>query len=201
MSAQAIFTSGAASEAASRAIASVSPRSGNVAIGPALPDDIGNLFLWLNDAQAAQSDAHYQPVDPLAFKDWLDRHTKAMPALFVIRSLEPARAVGFVLFKSLNPAFRAAELGVRIGAEQDRGKGHGGAAIALALDYAWDSLNLRRVWLTVFAGNNRAIAAYARAGFREEGVMRQAAFAGGHWHDVVMMAALNPLETGGYSQR
>jgi RimJ/RimL family protein N-acetyltransferase len=195
MSAQAIFTQGAASEAASRAIAKVSPKSGNTAIGPALPDDIGNLFLWLNDAQAAQADAPYQPVDPLAFKDWLDRHTKTVPALFVIRSLQPARAVGFVLFKNLNPAFRAAELGVRIGAEADRGKGFGSSAIALALDYAWNSLNLHRVWLTVFAGNDRAIAAYARAGFREEGLMRQAAFSGGQWHDVMMMAALNPSES------
>jgi RimJ/RimL family protein N-acetyltransferase len=196
MNAQAIFTPGAASEAASRAIAKVSPKSGNTAIGPALPDDIGNLFLWLNDAQAAQADAPYRPVDPLAFKDWLDRHTKAMPALFVIRSLRPARAIGFVLFKNLNPAFRAAELGVRVGAEQDRGKGFGSAAIALALDYAWNSLNLRRVSLTVFAGNDRAVAAYRRAGFREEGLMRQAAFCGGDWHDVVMMAALNPREAG-----
>jgi len=195
MSAQAIFTQGAASEAASRAIAKVSPKSGNTAIGPALPDDIGNLFLWLNDAQAAQADAPYQPVDPLAFKDWLDRHTKTVPALFVIRSLQPARAVGFVLFKNLNPAFRAAELGVRIGAEADRGKGFGSSAIALALDYAWNSLNLHRVWLTVFAGNDRAIAAYARAGFREEGLMRHAAFSGGQWHDVMMMAALNPSES------
>jgi RimJ/RimL family protein N-acetyltransferase len=196
MSAQAIFTQGADSEAASRAIASVSLKRGNIAIGPALPDDIGSLFLWLNDARAAETDMHYRPVDPLAFKDWLDKHTQGIPALFTIRTLLPARAVGFVLFKNLNPAFRAAELGVRIGEEGDRGKGHGSAAIALALDYAWNSLNLRRVWLTVFAGNSRAVAAYARAGFREEGVMRQAAFSGGCWHDVAIMAALNPAEAG-----
>ncbi len=194
MNAQAIFTPGADSETASRAIATVSLKSGNVAIGPALPDDVGSLFLWLNDAQAAQTDMHYRPIDPLAFKEWLDRYTRAIPALFTIRTLEPARAVGFVLFKNLNPAFRAAELGVRIGDEQDRGKGHGSAAIRLALDYAWNSLNLRRVCLTVFAGNSRAIAAYRRAGFREEGLMRQAAYVTGRWHDVVMMATLNPQE-------
>ena len=84
---------------------------------------------------------------------------------------------------------------MRIGVEEDRGKGFGSAATALALDYAWSSLNLRRVCLTVFAGNDRAIAAYRRSGFREEGLMRQAAFSGGQWHDVVMMAALNPSES------
>ena len=48
------------------------------------------------------------------------------------------------------------------------------------------------MWLTVFAGNERAIASYRRAGFEPEGVMRQAAFSGGAWVDVMMMAALNP---------
>ena len=69
-------------------------------------------------------------------------------------------------------------------------------ALKLALRYAWDTLNLKRVWLTVFASNERAIASYARAGFEPEGVMRQAAFIGGEWKDVVMMAALNPREAG-----
>jgi RimJ/RimL family protein N-acetyltransferase len=197
MSAQAIFTPGESSEGASRAIARVSPRGGGVALSPALPDDIGNLFLWINDSQAALSDMPYRPVDCLVFKDWLDQQAKqSAQVLFMIRTLQPARAVGFVLFKNLNPVFRAAELGMRIGDESDRGKGHGSAALALALQYAWDTLNLKRVWLTVFAGNARAIASYRRAGFEQEGVMRQAAFVGGQWRDVAMMAALNPRDAG-----
>jgi RimJ/RimL family protein N-acetyltransferase len=197
MNAQTIFTPDAPSESASRAIARVSPKGGGVALSPALPDDIGNLFLWLNDAQAAQSDMPYRPVDCLVFKDWLDQQARqTSQVLFIIRSLQPPRAVGFVLFKNLSPVFRAAEIGVRIGDESDRGKGYGSAGLKLALDYAWDTLNLKRVWLTVFAGNSRAIASYARAGFEQEGVMRQAAFVGGKWMDVAMMAALNPRDAG-----
>ncbi|HUE65415.1 MAG TPA: GNAT family protein [Rhizomicrobium sp.] len=196
MSAQAIFTPGAPSDGASRAIARVSPRGGGVAISPALPDDIGNLFLWINDAKAALSDMPYRPVDCLMFKDWLDHQAKQnAQVLFIIRSLQPACAVGFVMFKNLSPVFRAAELGVRIGDEKDRGKGYGTAAVNLALQYGWDTLNLRRVWLTVFAHNERAIASYRRAGFETEGVMRQAAFSGGAWVDVMMMGALNPRQS------
>jgi RimJ/RimL family protein N-acetyltransferase len=196
MSAQINFTLDAAGEGVSRAIARVSPSGGGVALSPALPGDIGNLFLWINDAKAALEDMPYRPVDCLVFKEWLDQQSKQnAQILFIIRTLQPARAVGFVLFKNLNPVYRAAELGVRIGDESDRGKGHGTAALRLTLDYAWDTLNLRRVWLTVFANNTRAIAAYRRAGFVQEGVMRQAAFIGGQWMDVAMMAALNPRET------
>lgn len=197
MSAQAILAPDVTSDGASRAIARVSPKGGGVAISPALPDDIGKLFLWLNDAKAALDDMPYRPVDCLAFREWLDQQARQnAQVLFIIRTLQPARAIGFVLFKNLNPVFRAAELGVRIGEEGYRGKGHGSAALKLALQYAWDTLNLKRVWLTVFAGNERAIAAYRRAGFEQEGVMRQAAFIGGQWVDVVMMAALNPRKAG-----
>ena len=195
MSAQAAFKPEAASESASRAIARVSLSGGGVALSPALPDDLGNLFLWLNDAKAALQDMPYRPVDCLVFKEWLDQQARqSAQVLFIIRTLQPSRAIGFVLFKNLNPVFRAAELGVRIGDEGDRDKGHGSAGLKLALDYAWNTLNLKRVWLTTLAGNARAIAAYARAGFEQEGVMRQAAFIGGRWTDVVMMSALNPRE-------
>lgn len=197
MSVQPIFTSGASEEGASHAIALVSPKGDGVAISPALPDDIGKLFLWLNDAQAALEDMPYRPVDCLMFKDWLDQQSKqSAQILFIIRTLQPARAIGFVLFKNLSPVHRAAELGVRIGAEADRGKGLGGAALKLALQYAWDTLNLERVWLTVFASNARAVACYRRTGFEQEGVMRKAAFIGGKWMDVAMMAAINPHEAG-----
>ncbi len=190
---QVSFNSDAAQECASRAIAAISPRGDKVAIGPVLPDDVASLFLWFNDSHAAQSDMAYRPVDCITFKEWLDQNVQlTSQILFVIRSLQPARAVGFALFKNLQPVFRSAELGLRIGSEQDRGQGYGSAAAALVLDYAWNSLNLHRVSLTVFAGNGRARAAYRKAGFREEGVMRQAAFIGGAWHDVVMMAAINP---------
>ena len=197
MSAQAVFMADTASQGASRAVARVSPSGGGIALSPALPDDLGNLFLWLNDAKAALEDMPYRPVDCLVFREWLDQQAKQNgQVLFIIRTLQPSRAIGFVLFKNLNPVFRAAELGVRIGDESDRGKGHGSAALRLALDYAWNTLNLKRVWLTTLAGNARAIAAYARAGFEQEGVMRQAAFIGGRWMDVVMMAALNPRDAG-----
>lgn len=195
VSAQAIFTPNAASEGASRAIAQLSPKSGNVSISPALPDDIGKLFLWLNDAHSALEDMPYRPVDCLVFKEWLDQQAKQNgQILFMVRTLEPARAVGFILYKNFNPIFRAAELGMRIGNEADRGKGYGTAALKLALAYAWNTLNLKRVSLTVFAHNQRAIAAYRKAGFEREGLMRKAAFISGQWVDVVMMAALNPLD-------
>ena len=63
-------------------------------------------------------------------------------------------------------------------------------ALSLLLRYAFDTLGLRRVELTVFAENSRARLCYLKAGFIEEGVARQKTWKNGKFHDVVSMAVL-----------
>lgn len=180
---------------AGRVISRISPHDGEIAISPVLPEDLGLLFAWLNDAEAARIDFPYRPVDCLSYKDWLDKQSQASSQIvFIVRHMEQVRALGFVMFKNMQQAYRAAELGIRIGQEADRGRGYGSRATSLAMTYAWGTLNLHRLSLNVFAENTRAIAAYRKVGFVEEGVMRDAAFTDGQWRDVVVMAAINPKE-------
>ncbi|WP_372444787.1 GNAT family N-acetyltransferase [Crossiella equi] len=72
------------------------------------------------------------------------------------------------------------------------GRGHGPEATRLRLAHAFDRVGLHRVDLEVFAYNERAIRAYAKCGFTEEGRKREALRWDGAWHDVVLMSALAP---------
>ena len=74
----------------------------------------------------------------------------------------------------------------------DLGKGYGTRALRLMLDHAFDVLRLHRISLRVLSYNARAIAAYRKVGFVQEGVERQSARVGDAWHDDVMMALLAP---------
>lgn len=58
-------------------------------------------------------------------------------------------------------------------AREMQGQGYGREALALALDFAFDELNLHRVGLTVFAENQRAIRLYEQLGFVHEGTARE----------------------------
>jgi RimJ/RimL family protein N-acetyltransferase len=166
-------------------------RNDSIAIGPVLPDDSAALFLWLNDVESARLDLSYRPIHWTEYAAWLDNFGKN-PAqrIFAIRLVSEMRILGFVVLSKIDPVHRSAELGVRIGAEAERGKGYGKAAVRLALIHAWRHLNLNRVHLSVFAFNDRAIATYRAAGFQQEGRLREAAFVDGCWTDVVMMGAL-----------
>ena len=89
---------------------------------------------------------------------------------------------------------RSAEIGIRIGAEKDRGLGYGKEALALAVEFCWSHLNLNRLQLVVFKHNERAVSAYRSTGFKKEGLLRKAAFIDGAWVDIVLMAALRPAK-------
>jgi RimJ/RimL family protein N-acetyltransferase len=174
-------------------LASVSLHSERVVIGPVLPEDTGVIFLWLNDLESTILDMTYRPVDWMSYNNWLGEFSRnPAQTLFVVRRTAHAAAVGFVLLTKINPIHRSADIGLRIGAPQDRGQGLGREALMLGLRYAWDHLNLHRVQLSVFESNQAARRAYRAAGFEEEGTLRQAAFINGRWENVVVMSALRP---------
>lgn len=168
-------------------------RNQTVTLGPLLPEDLTTIFLWLNDTEAAALDLAFRPLDWTGYVAWLaDLGKNPTRVLFAIRSALEPRILGFLTLSNIHQVHRSGELGLRIGAEAERGRGYGKAATALALDYAFDHLNLNRVHLTVFAHNTRAIRAYEATGFEVEGRLRRAAFIQGQWVDVLLMAALNP---------
>jgi RimJ/RimL family protein N-acetyltransferase len=170
-------------------------KKGGVGIGPLMSQDVAPLFIWINDIEAVSQDFAYRPTDKTAFATWLNAFA-ADPTrvLFVIRLAGSAEAAGFLVLSAIQPVHRSAELGIRVGREGDRGRGIGKAALSLALEFAWDHLNLVRVQLRVLADNERAIKAYRGAGFAIEGRHANAAYIGGRWHDMITMAAFNPRE-------
>ncbi|MGI4895653.1 MAG: GNAT family N-acetyltransferase, partial [Janthinobacterium lividum] len=63
-------------------------------------------------------------------------------------------------------------------------------AVRTLVAYAFSELGLHRVQLGAWAFNSRALAAYANAGFTEEGRRREVVFHDGHWYDEVLMSVL-----------
>ncbi len=165
----------------------------DVAIGPLVPEDSAAIFRWVNDVKSASLDVAYRPVDGVAFNAWLGTFaTDTSKVLFVICRRQNPAACGYIQITNIHSIHRSADIGIRIGSDEDRGRGMGRAALSLAVNYAWNHLNLNRVQLTVLATNVRAVRAYKAVGFQEEGLFRRAVFINGNWTDVLAMAILRP---------
>jgi RimJ/RimL family protein N-acetyltransferase len=70
------------------------------------------------------------------------------------------------------------------------GKGFGQDTVRTLLDYAFEHLNMNRVGLQVLAEDPRAVGAYRKAGFVQEGRVRRHAWVRGRYEDELVMSVL-----------
>lgn len=84
----------------------------------------------------------------------------------------------------------AAILGIMVAGARQR-QGVGTAMLGAMVDLADRWLDLKRLELTVYADNERAVALYRKFGFEIEGRLRGYAFRDGAYTDALSMARLN----------
>lgn len=100
--------------------------------------------------------------------------------------------IGSVRLYSVNPADKRASLAIGILSPAHLGCGFGTQAMRLLARHAFDDLGLHRIASRVLAFNARAIAAYEKVGFVQEGRERQSALIGAEWQDDIIMGLLAP---------
>ncbi len=109
--------------------------------------------------------------------------------LFTVATAGGDVPVGRLVIKGVDPVHRHASLGVVL-AVAARGQGLGSEAVGLGCRFAFESLNLHRLWLDVQADNERAVAVYERCGFVVESRRPFERFHAGQHRDVLVMAML-----------
>jgi RimJ/RimL family protein N-acetyltransferase len=163
-----------------------------VVLAPLRGEDSALLFEWINNRELVRLSAPFRPISRQAHDAWFaDVRRRADTRIFGIRVRDGDRLVGSCQLHSIHPVHRSAELQIRIGADDARGRGTGSEAIRLLLRWGFGELRLHRIYLHVFATNRPARRLYERVGFRTEGLLREAACIEGEWVDVVLMAILD----------
>ena len=95
-------------------------------------------------------------------------------------------SVGLVELVEIDHIHRRAEFQIIIAPEWQN-RGYARLAAQLVMAYAFDVLNLYKLYLVVDMENIHARHLYARLGFTEEGVLRREFFVNGSYHDVTRM--------------
>ena len=116
--------------------------------------------------------AHTDPPLPLSLEEiqardrrWMEeRHTDY--AWFAIDV--DTETIGICGLHEIDHYHQRADVGIRIG-KPYWGRGHGQDAVRTLVDYGFSQLNLAKISLQVLADDERAVGAYRKAGFVEEG--------------------------------
>jgi diamine N-acetyltransferase len=156
--------------------------------------DLPKFHEWLNDPEVTRGLAMYLPLSMGDEEKWFERVTQAEPdqrALAIeVKDRQTWRLVGNAGLFNLEWNNRSAEFGIFIGDKSRWDKGYGTEALELILRHGFDTLNLHRIYLRVYASNPRARRSYEKAGFVLEGSMREAVFRRGKYDDVHLMSVL-----------
>jgi RimJ/RimL family protein N-acetyltransferase len=144
---------------------------GVVSLAPLGHSHADAMLRWTSDAEIRDNLGLRTTASREGTEAWLNRALadETVRAFAICRDGEH---IGNVVLDRIDRHLGTARLHIYIGEAAARGHGVGARATALAVEHAFTELGLHKVWLTVHAKNGRAIAAYARAGFQVEGVLR-----------------------------
>lgn len=94
--------------------------------------------------------------------------------------------IGLIGINWLPYQHRIALLTAFIGDPDYWGGGYGTDALLLIVEYAFEWLDVRKVWLMTMSLNQRVTRQMEKVGFQLEGRQREATWAGGAWHDMLV---------------
>lgn len=162
----------------------------NVKLTALHEEDLPVIARWYeNDRFTRLLDARPAiPRNASEFKSWLSRDEKEL--YLAIRQRNSDLLLGYIVIDGILWNHRVGWLAMAIGEPANWNKGYGSEALCLMVDFAFRELNLRRLQLTVFSYNDRAIALYEKLGFQKEGVYREFLERDGENHDMLLYGLL-----------
>lgn len=156
--------------------------------------DLDKFVEWINDPEVTEGLTLFLPMSSVDEEKWFERvmqrPQEEKPLVIEMKDGADWRLIGNSGFLNFEWVVRAAEVGIMIGDKTVWDQGYGTEGMTLLLRHGFETLNLNRVYLRVYAENKRAIHTYEKVGFVHEGRMRQAIFKHGAYSDVLFMSVL-----------
>jgi RimJ/RimL family protein N-acetyltransferase len=155
--------------------------------------DIPAYVAGINDTEVGGWAGYSFPFNVEMSEHWLgeiqEQMGKGRGYFFAVCELGDDRFIGTTWLKDVNMHHANAELAIYM--DRDHiGAGWGTDAQRVLLHFAFNTVGLQRVWLTVYASNARAIRSYEKLGFKQEGLMRRSWRGPKGLEDSLLMAIL-----------
>ena len=168
-----------------------------IRLRPIEKEDIPRYVKWLADEETRSYLGQPLPFGLVQEEHWFEHNLQAgeeqawaIDAQPMDMTIGPWDHIGSCGLQKINWRNRQGEVGIFIGAREYWGWGYGTDAMRTLLNWGFHTLNLNRIYLRVFADNPRAIRSYQKAGFVEEGRLRQDDFRNGVYRDTLLMSLL-----------
>jgi len=149
--------------------------------------DVPALRDALASGKAAETTRWLFPRSLPSMLDWYD-HLRDSRDASPFAIVHESKFIGYCSLRS--PIFSGRELAIAIFDSRYHGKGVGTFAVTELCRFGFEHIKIPRIELGVYPTNRRALACYARCGFRDEALLRRFLYHDGSWIDVILMSLL-----------
>jgi RimJ/RimL family protein N-acetyltransferase len=156
--------------------------------------DFEVVYRWFSDKEVIKySLSKWQKKhSKKQIKHWLENIIKDKSAVnFGIIEVSTKKLIGYAGISGISKLNNSGEYFIFIGDKNSWGKGYGTEVTRLVVNYGFRNLHLHRIFLTVSEPNIGGVKAYTKAGFKKEGILRDAAFRDGKYDNKIMMSILD----------
>ena len=157
---------------------------------PLAEADLPKLTHWINQPEMRLFLSVRTPNSLAAERAWLESVTRSgnppQDIVFGIVHKKGSRLIGVTGLHQIDWINRRAVTGSYLGAAADRGKGYGKETKLALLEYAFNTLDLRKVNSEANANNIASQKCLLACGYTQEGVRRQHLFIQGRPVDLVL---------------
>ncbi|MEX1014852.1 MAG: GNAT family protein [Candidatus Paceibacterota bacterium] len=162
-------------------------KGSRINLRPVLESDIPLLLRWINDPEVTQYLSAYLPMMEEDEREWFNSLSSKKPYDIVLTIMVDCNPIGVIGIHNVSLKDRTATTGALIGEKDCWGKGYGTEAKMILLNYAFNTLNLRKINSSVFEFNERSYAYSIKCGYKEEGVRKQQLFRNGKYWDEILL--------------
>jgi len=165
-------------------------RGNKVYLRPFEEDDIKNTVKWLNSIELGALIDRVIPSTMHEREEWFHAISRDKTAVtFAIALAKNDHHIGNCGLMNIDNRSRRAQFWIYL-ADGYTGHGFGNEAMKLILDYAFQSLNLNRIYLYVVSTNIHALQFYQKIGFKIEGTFREHVYLKGRYEDAIWLGIL-----------
>ena len=163
-------------------------KSSRVILRPVLADDVPTILRWINDPEVNQFLGTRMPMMEADEQDWFNNLHTRKPKDFVLAVIADSVIIGVMGIHNVDWRSGTATTGAMIGEKAYWNRGYGTEAKMLLLDFAFNTLNLRKIRSSVIEYNTRSYAYSLKCGYTEEGRLKGQHVSHGRCWDEIILA-------------
>ena len=163
-----------------------------ITLQPLSRDDATDKYLsWLNDPEVTKYlEVGNFPMTKEHLIGYIDKMNETTEQVLFGICLD-GKFIGTITLNDINWIHRIANVGIMIGDKTCWRHGYGTEATRQLVYYAFNRLNLQKVWAGVHALNQNSIKMFERAGFFREAALNQERYLNGQYHVKYIMSIFN----------